>query len=248
MNRSTIRCLGLVCLGAVISFTEVRSAPPPPKVLETQVSVGDSAIRQAEFGTVLDFLCRKGQCNVTIDTAAFKGRGVKSVSQRLIVLPKLRAVPVGLVLEMAARQVDGTITWDHGQLTITPGKSRDLSAFLAPPPPPLNQQLAKPAKIDRPIVNAHLKDILEFLSDKYDLNILLDEWAFNGAGVKDVGDTLCSLPADTFPIKEWLDKLAKKVDGHVIVGKEVILIVPLKRDHSAAPVIPRQSVAVTMRR
>ena len=55
----------------------------------------------------------------------------------------------------------------------------------------IRDKLNTPVSIDKPVENSPLKDVLDFLSDKYDLTFIIDTQAFEQAGVgggKGVGD------------------------------------------------------------
>ena len=74
-----------------------------------------------------------------------------------------------------------------------------------------------------------LKDICEYLSDKSGPTIFIDAWAFERGGKKNVENTQCDLPAGGASLYEWLNILAKIIDGKVILGEGLILIVPAEK-------------------
>ena len=80
--------------------------------------------------------------------------------------------------------------------------------------------------LERPICNAPLRDILEFLSDKYELNIFLDVSAFEKVGKRTVLDTPCHSPEANSKLIECLNYFAAQVEGKVVVRDGIVLIVP----------------------
>jgi hypothetical protein len=86
--------------------------------------------------------------------------------------------------------------------------------------------LDRAVKLERAIDNAPLCDILEFLSDKYEVRIKLDDRAFSRAGVPNVGKSLCKLKAQTARGQDILDQLTDQIDGFFIVRGDTILIRP----------------------
>jgi hypothetical protein len=221
---SIVLCLFFRCLPASADAPSAVEAPKLPAILTRPITI-ERSYEKTELNTVLATLREKYKCSVTLDEASF-GKGGKAVGQAKVTLWGITNAPCGLVLEMVARQVGGTISWEGDRLKLTAGKARDLKTLIGLPIPKFTTKLATPTQLARPIEKAPLKDILEFFGDKYELTIVLDNWAFTKAGINDVDDIPCGLAADILPLRKCLDNLAKKVNGIAIVGESVILIVP----------------------
>lgn len=229
-----IAMIGVVCFTlSPTSHAQPPSTEPraPLPEFKRPIALGDRRFEYAELKDVLAILRKKYKCDAELDEAAFENRGVKSVAEMTIDLPKLGTAPAGLILEMIARQVGGTIRSDGGHIKLVPGTARDLKLLVAAPTPKLATELLKPVALEKSIEGAPLKDILEFLSDKYGLDIVVDDWAFRKQGAKSVGDSQCALPVGTMPMGKWLDHLAKLVDGALILsGDGLVVIVPANKE------------------
>jgi hypothetical protein len=229
-----ITMIGVVCFTlSPTSHAQLPSTEPKAPLPEftRSVALGDRRFEYAELKDVLAILRKKYKCDAVLDEAAFEKRGIKSVAEMTIDLPKLGTAPAGLILEMIARQVGGTIRSDGGQIKLVPGAARDLKWLVAAPTPKLATELLKPVTLEKPIEGAPLKDILEFLSDKYGLDIVVDDWAFRKQGAKSAGDSQCALPVGTMPMGKWLDHLAKLVDGALMLsGDGLVVIVPANKE------------------
>jgi hypothetical protein len=77
----------------------------------------------------------------------------------------------------------------------------------------------------KPVHNAPLHDIAEYLEDKYEVMIVVDEASFSAAGRKAMGDTACKLPAGTKTFAAWLIQLADQVGGVVVPGDGHIIVI-----------------------
>jgi hypothetical protein len=235
----TFTLFGLVLLAAGPTLraeppVATKPAPPadPPKLpaaFARSIDLGGRPIDGVELKEALRIL-RVHNCTVTLDEAAFEKLRIKGVGQTKVSLPTMPSAPAGFVAEMIAHQVDGTIRLDGEQLTLVPGKPRDLKTLIGPPNPAIVAALVKNMTLDKPVIGAPLKDIVDFLSDKYSLTIVVDEWAFAKAGTKHVLDSQCSLANGTLPLKGLFVVLASMVNGVPVVGEELIVIVPDKKD------------------
>jgi len=99
--------------------------------------------------------------------------------------------------------------------------------------------------LDKSINAVALKDVLSFLSDRYDLKIRVDEEAFAAAGVNGVDEHLVSLPRVVLPLRSALDLLLRQIeplDGRVSsyrVEKGTLVIAPLLFEYRPEARVPR---------
>jgi hypothetical protein len=104
--------------------------------------------------------------------------------------------------------------------------------------------LDRQSNIDRPVEQAPLKDILEFMEDKFGLSIGIDQFAFRKAGINDVRDRTINLPRMTgVSVAFVLEAAAQQVDGTVQVDDGRITIKPGKGDLAA--LLPPEGKALT---
>jgi hypothetical protein len=228
MCRVTVGCTALVVLflgPAVRGKLDESTEAEVRQKLKTRVTESVS-----EFDTLdelLAFLGKKYGLKAALDQAAFEKAGIKHVGNTTGPLPCIYDVRMEVLLELAIRPVSGTIQMDKGRLLIVPGKPRDFESFLPPPGKAMREKLLRKTALERPISNAPLRDILSFLSDKYEVNIFVHTSAFfDESGFKYVLDVPCSSPAADTKLIECLNYFAAQVKGKVLVRDEVILILP----------------------
>jgi hypothetical protein len=227
MRRSTHSGLmsGLLIAVAVApAHAQTAPASDAKSLLKKRV-IHEKAFDRAELGEVLAYLREHYSVKVVIDQDAFKQAGLARPDKVLIDLPKLPGVPLELALELAVRQAGGTVHADADRIVIAPGKPRDYTSFLPPPGPAMREKMLKKTLIEKPISSAPLRDILEFLSDRYEMTILVDTSAFDKIR-RGVLDTPCSSPAADTKLIEFLNYFAAQVEGKVLVRDEIILILP----------------------
>jgi hypothetical protein len=110
-----------------------------------------------------------------------------------------------------------------------------LALALALPVAEASGQGAK-AKLDRKInlengidANTPLKDALEFLADKYQLNFTVDSKAFAKAGIQLVEEQPVKLaPMKNVTLARVVELLTAQVQGTYLVERDRVLIVPRK--------------------
>lgn len=208
------------------------------------------AIRRAPAQDVLDFLSEKYEFKIRIDDATFQRLGAVEIGTKAISIPRMDGVPLEFILEAAAQQIGGTLRRDETGLAIVPG-GRKIETLLGPATNELKTKLCKEIKIKRSIDNADWEDVLEFLGEKGEIEIVVAEWQFPPARRR-VGaaaalpvnprvrrrspsrfaDVRVSLPAESRTLEKWLMDLVARVDGRVIARDNVILILPAGRERS----------------
>jgi hypothetical protein len=91
--------------------------------------------------------------------------------------------------------------------------------------------LSNPINLGRSIESAPLKDVFEYLNDKFELPIRIDEAAFKKDGATGIPDKEIRLPkVEDVPLHFVLEVAAHQVGGTVRVDKDGVTIIPGKRD------------------
>lgn len=92
----------------------------------------------------------------------------------------------------------------------------------------IRDKLLQPASIEKPIDNAPLKDVLEFLSEKYDLTFIVDVQAFDRIGKRTVEDEMVRLPKmPGVTLGTILRFLLAQVNGSLIIRRDYVEITTL---------------------
>jgi len=187
---------------------------------------------------LLEYISEKHQVTVAIDEVGFKKLGIEKARDYPISLPRMAKVPLAFLVEAAAQQLGGTVKQVRGAVLITPGK-RDLAAILRPAHDDVKKKLVGAIEIAKPVANAPVEELFQFLSERADVDVILADWLFVGVKGASAGkaadkggptprirEVRCDLPADTRSLQKWLDLLAGKINATVVPRENVILIMP----------------------
>jgi hypothetical protein len=176
----------------------------------------------AKLDDFCDFLSKRLGVTVIADHAAFKREKAIYDGAKKIKLPKLPGVRGRTALEWALDQADLRYEVRANKVMIVP-MIRDGQEFEFPPTRikmaerelALKNAGSKTVDFEQPI-NASLRDVVEFLSDRFDLTIVIYEPAFARLqNNKKVQETQINLPAKSVALRDALEDIAKKVGGIV---------------------------------
>jgi hypothetical protein len=221
MRQAVLGMLALVGLATL----SLGSASAQPNPLELLITI-DESVKDARLGQVIARLGKTYDLTIQVDEAAFMKPVFGAVSAKLVRLPRMADVPLDFVLEMLAQQVGGTVRLEKDRLVIVPGK-RELASVLRTAGKEVTENLGGAVRLERAIDGAPLGDVVEYLSDKCELTIVVEDWSFAKAVMhKSVLDTECTLAAGTRPLQHLLELLAVQVGGRVVVGERLVLIAP----------------------
>jgi hypothetical protein len=106
-------------------------------------------------------------------------------------------------------------------------------------------KLAKPVTLDQGIPEAPLKDVLEFLQDRYDLTIHLDKLVFEkDLHVKAIETSTIKLPVLTnVSLDEVLNRIADQIKGTCVVRRDSVEITTRERVMADKSLRPSQLVS-----
>jgi hypothetical protein len=217
--------------------------------LNKPVLLDKSLEKETSLKEAMELVSKRHDLNIVINGLEFKKQlKIFNIEQFPVRLEQMRGMPVrlqkkpvihlGLIIELLAKQVDGTyeIKRDHIEIVpLQPGKRN--------PAPPLkmskeetgqlDKKMQKPVSLGKGIdMNTPLQDVVEFLSDSLDIVIILDSSEFKrSAKVDNVTDLPITLPPQKrVPVKEILEQVAKQVNGTCEIKGGVVVIVPEKED------------------
>jgi hypothetical protein len=207
---------------AVVAATGIAAGQPADR--ERPLTI-DRTIESAPLSVVARKLKERHGLTLVVEEGAFRKAGVKDVADKPVRARRLAQVPPALVAELVAQQVGG-IARHKGERTfvLVPGE-RPLVSVLQVPTDQLKKKLGQNVTFERPVRNAPLHDIAEYLEDKYEVMIVVDEASFPAAGRKDVEFTQCNMPAGTKTLTAWLTQLADQVGGVAVSGENHIIVI-----------------------
>lgn len=192
-------------------------------------------IEDMSFDKVVNYIAGRLGLTVVYDRSLGDAL-MKSLPEEWVSLPKLLGTHAHDVLTMLLRQVDATFVVAEGQLRIVPHPP----AAKARPDPPMSparrrSQLITAAKLDavtveieRPIESATVRDILQFLADRYEVVLLCDDWLFeHERGVKEAsGRQLRFSVIKGVPLRTVLTGIADQIHGTIEVRPGFVALVP----------------------
>jgi hypothetical protein len=216
--------------------------------LNKPVLLDKSLEKETSLKEAMELLSKRHDLNIVINGLEFKKQlkifNIEEFPVRLqqIHIPtrlqKKPAIHLGLLIELLAKQIDGTYEIKGDHIEIVPPQEGKRN-----PAPPLkmskeeagnlDKKMQKPVSLFKGIdKNTPLKDVVEFLCDRTDIVIILDSSEFKrSAKVDNVTDLPITLPPqDRVPVKEILEQVAKQVNGTCEIKGGVVVIVPEKED------------------
>src|SRR5262245_16526421 len=223
-----------VLLITVVTCREFAAAQPAPQAIQAQVPkelmqpVTLESFREERLVQLLERLAKRTGFPIGLDDAGLE-KLCKKPLKDVTIVPPPGELPIGAAVELVASQVHGTLREQNGRWRIVPGKS-DISRFVPSDTAATRKAIQKMAEIEQPILDAPAKDIVEFLSEKYEMRIVIAPGPFDKS--TKYGDQSCKLPVCKKPLIELVHDVARQIDGDVEVLKGLILIFPRSRNQS----------------
>lgn len=231
-------CGGLILTGANPVPAQGSQVGRP----DTRVSLPKGIPPKTTLKGALEVLQDKAQVRITVDTKAFLEEGTDAVEKKPVTLPKLENVRVALAAHLLARQVNGTCLASRNQLLLVPNEDKVIKAkakagFRRVPLSTNRDETQTRAKLNAVVTlekaidaNTPLQDVLDFLGDKYNLTLFLDQAAFKTAGVKDVGASPVKLARQVrVPLATVLRMLLEQANATYVIHDSILLIEPRGR-------------------
>jgi hypothetical protein len=174
---------------------------------------------------VAEYLADKHRITVAIDSAKV-AKGEKPFADRTINVPKMGAAPVGFLVEYLAQAAGATSRKAGDRYVIEAGKPKDLGALLTAPSPKARANAARSVTFEKNVENLPLRELLDFLREKYDTEILVDDLGFRRAKKgRGIEEEPVRVPAGETTLEKVLESVVGKLGGKVVVREEMILIV-----------------------
>jgi hypothetical protein len=232
-HNALILILGLVALPA-----QAQAQSRIEAKLDTPVSLEKGIDANTPLKDVVEFLRDRYDISIVIDTQAFKAKGVEAVDESPTHLPKLLAVNLGTTLQVLVKQVNGTYEVKDKHVLIVPLDDEQKKQIKRPTSErqqqvekELRDRLTQPVDFEQGIdARTTLKDALQFIRDRFDVNLVIDRRAFHvGKKSRDVASERVQLPKlKSVSLGTALRRLLKPIDADCEIIDNLILIVPQK--------------------
>jgi hypothetical protein len=207
--------------------------------LQNNVSLPKGIESNTPLRDALDHLADRWKLDIQVDVKLFRKKGSPDVEKQPVMLPRLLNVRLATILDLVARQVNGSCMLLKDRIIVVPRALAAGAKGVGYRPLPvvafkadagLRAKLDKQVSLDRgnearlPLVQA-----LRLLSDRYEVNIVIDEAAFRAAAAKDVANRSVELATiDNVRFAEVLEKLCSQAKGVYRLQENIIFIVPQK--------------------
>lgn len=202
------------------------------KRLDHPVKLENGIEANTPLADAVNHLAEQYEVPIFIDQQAFTRKKVEQVSEQPVALPRLVGVRLELVLHLLARQVDGTLEIRKGGIWIVPeAKPSNLADLMRPASDTIKERLKLEIDLKQGIdANTPLRDALEYLADRYDMQIIIDRKAFERAKIEAIEEqTTSHPPATDLMLGQALENILKPVKAAYVLRESVVLVVPLKK-------------------
>jgi hypothetical protein len=196
---------------------------PMPKELTQLITLED--FHEMRLVQLLDRLTKRTGIRIDLDESGLE-KLCKKPLKDVTIVPPPGSLPLGAAVEFVASQVHGTLRERNRRWRIVPGRA-DISRFVSPPTEATHKATQKMAEIERPIQGAPARDIVEFLSEKYERRIVIAPGTIENPAK--LGDKMCQLPVSKKSLIGLVRDVARQLQGEVQIYKEFILIAPPDR-------------------
>jgi len=225
--------IGTLVLAVAVCFCApkaVRADDAEMKLLKV-VDI-DKAVEES-LKSIIGYLSDRFDLKIEIDKAAFAAEKRQDPSKSRIFLPKCPGITLDTVLRLALPQLDAVYEIRDKGIAIVPaiqdGKRRQF-----PPYSKDQLKILKQAEIQRGLgekvsklkvdldksIDAPVKDVLEFLSDRYDLTIIIDPTELRNAG-----EEMVHIEKGKYTFKELMSIVLKGIKATYRVEPDHIRIV-----------------------
>ncbi len=228
-------------VGSLLCGVSVADTPEPLQTrLQKTVNLPKGIEANTRFQDALDSVAERWKLDIQVDVKLFRKRGVQDVQNQPIMLPRLVNVRLATVLELVARQVDGSCMTTKDRLVIVPRSAAGGAKAGGYRPFPVvatkTTDAGLRAKLDTQVsfdkgntARLPLAEALLLLAGHCEVNIVIDDIAFKAARTKDVSNQSVQLAKiDNARLGDVLDKLCLQAKSGYRVQDNIIWIVPGK--------------------
>jgi hypothetical protein len=182
---------------------------------------------KASIPQAQQFLFEKIGCKVEIDFAAFEKEKLKIPDDQQLCIPKMPQVFGDTMLRLVASQIHGVYEVRDGMVRIVPevqdGKPRSFPPFTEMQNKARRELRERVAKIQVDVekeIDAPIKDIVEFIGDRFDVTFIFDL-----VELKNVGNNRAHINAGKSDFDDLMKQMLKDVNATYRIEPDHIRIV-----------------------
>src|SRR5262245_32831846 len=183
MHTVGIRLQAILFAAATVCFVSINACADEPEKGVDKI-VDGAFMRTCKLKDALEQIAKRYGITVTIDEAAFAREKRPSPANDQVHLNRMSGVAFGTMLEFLLSNTDCVYDVTGRRITAVPNTKDGVERPFPPQSTRLQagrehymKALTKQLEIERPI-NASLHETLEFLADRCDITILVDNRAF----------------------------------------------------------------------
>lgn len=188
----------------------------------------------APLGDVTEFLSDRFDVTITFDGDAFSHEKMKIPRHAGIKLRKLQEVTLDTLLRLPLSQAEAVYEVRGNTVVILPdkkdGKRRPFPPLSEARKEAIKKQRAKVAELILNVdmkIDAKLYDIVDYIEDKCQLTIFIDEFAFIATKTdSDVASARVTLERANKPLDSTMKAIMKQINGKYELWGDHIRIVP----------------------
>jgi hypothetical protein len=237
--------LGSHLLAALLGMLAILVSPPSvaadnrlEEKLDKPITLDKPIDKNTPLQDAYEFLAARLGVRITVDKEAFKKQSVDNLPELPVQLPKVTGVRLGLVLRLLSSQVNAGYEVKGDRVEIVPlmkskKPAKRESKKWTEAAKIIREELKKPITLEKGIdANTPIKDVVELLSDRAALTIIIDVGTFHFEGVQNVEDMPVQLPVQKgVPLSEVLGKVLDQIKGtYEITGGAVVIVPAEKQD------------------
>jgi WD40 repeat protein len=221
------------------------SLRPPPdddktyslrRKLECKATLEKGFAAGTALSGVLDFLSDRYDMSIRVDAESFQRIGKTRFENTKVSLQPLAGVRLEVVLYLLLDPIGADWEMREGVLWIVPlAKPRDLADRLQLSPRYFRERIQQKLETrstlkDGIAAGTPLAQALATIGNKVDISFLIDQTAFERAGIKDIDKEPTRLAEQTeVPTRQMLEELLKPLGATVVLREEMAIVVPAAR-------------------
>jgi hypothetical protein len=183
---------------------------------------------QAPLKDLLEFLGDRFDLAINVDEKAFKSEKRGDPKMARIVLPKLPGVFLETTLQIALAQADAVYKIDGNKILVVPNRAKGVpvrfpshTEFQKEEAKKAQKELAdrlRPVKVETEAITAPVKDILEFITYKHNVTLILDPKC------KEIAEKKVRIEKGTYTFHEFMGQMLKDTRATYKIQADHVLI------------------------
>jgi hypothetical protein len=220
----TVWVIVLLSVGAVCPAAVAEDL----QVLDKDVSLDHQLTNRRSIKEALDYVTERCGAKIVIDVEAFKKEKIDGIEQKPVRMSSAKSMRLGLLLDLMVKQANAVCQVHGEEVIVVPLQRNQKRTEMKSSSPKWKEATERVTKkLQRTVTfnkgvgtNTPCQDLLEFLSDRYDMAIVIDFSSFRKGNeeIPYLGDC----PVTLAPQRDKLDAVFKSVFKQIGASYEAI--------------------------